>query len=197
MAKINKNLKKSSTKNSKSFKLKKKTVNLKECFVKLDKIDHLIQQHTQKKNETSPKPVEYTYNLTFKIGNGKLEAVGSNISGNIFEKFSHVYDVNLKIRNDDIVFAHKEPDRMTLRQLVKDECKLISKPAVRLQSKTLLQIIDDAWKKCLKDNAGTDLKENVPVMARMKGYKAWPGEILVFTQNRKSTTVSFETYFLT
>lgn len=197
MAKTNKNQKKSSSKNSKSFKLKKNTVNLKECFVKLDKIDQLIQQHTQKKIETTPKPVEYTHNLTFKISNGKLEAVGSNISGNISEKLSHVYDVHLKIRNDAIFFAHNEPDRMTLRQLVKDECKLILKPAVKLQSKTLLQIIDDAWKKCVKDNVGTDLKENVPVMARMKGYKAWPGEILVFTQNRKSATVSFETYFLT
>lgn len=39
MAKTNKNQKKSSSKNSKSFKLKKNTVNLKECFVKLDKID--------------------------------------------------------------------------------------------------------------------------------------------------------------
>lgn len=100
MAKTNKNQKKSSSKNSKSFKLKKNTVNLKECFVKLDKIDQLIQQHTQKKIETTPKPVEYTHNLTFKISNGKLEAVGSNISGNISEKLSHVYDVQRARSND-------------------------------------------------------------------------------------------------
>lgn len=65
--------------------------------------------------------------------------------------------------------------------------------AVSSIGQSLNHLITRAWRSCKKQKKenNTILKENQIVLAKMKGYPAWPARILSFTKNKKSSTVYF------
>lgn len=175
MAKINKKANKKT--NSKSNK-KQSKFNLKECVVRLEKIDHLVKK-------------EHTKTFDVEIRNGTLKVDNRFHSNEISEG---VFQLEIKIKQTKILIV---PCEEIVNPIIPPS--KISKPFPR----SLNQLISDAWSNCLREkkHAKMTLTESQFVMAKMKGYSPWPGKISSFTKNGKSTKVemnfahNFQSFF--
>lgn len=69
----------------------------------------------------------------------------------------------------------------------------LEKSTPKLVAKTLNDHINDAWKSCKKNFLDSNLAVNVNdiVMAKMKSYSAWPGQILTLATNKKRASIHF------
>lgn len=164
-------------------------IKLKECFIKLDRIDHLISR------VEGGKKFEYTQHFDIQIKGGTLKINSHSIN----ESPGRVFNINMKIKSDRIVvmpcgksgkstIAHSS----ALTQLISEQCQIIKKPPIQI-AKTLNQLIDEAWRELKKEKKRNKvvLVEDEPVMAKMSGFPAWPARIISFTKNRKGTTTYF------
>lgn len=201
MAKINKKKQKNVLKKK---NLRSKTVlnkfEIKDCFVNLHKIDHLIHRYTDKTKQDT-----LTKCITMQIRKGILKIDDLEMA----EGPNRVFEIDMRIEKDfkisvaprlnckKSVFAQHSK---ALVELIKEQCELIVKPKnsyekqsmnVKPYPKSLLQLIDAEWSKCLKEKRRNQvqLTENLHVMAQMKGFSPSPGRISSFTKNRQSTKV--------
>lgn len=180
---VTKRVKKSPNKSNSKYKLK-------DCFVRLEKIDHLINQIKNKEKRS-----ECIQHFNFEIKDGILNIDNQhNING-----IDGTFNITMKIKSNQITVMPSESEdpkpapSSSLTKLISDHCRIAETKVKPMIVKTLNQLIDESWREHKKQKKidKIALKENDLVMAKMSGYPPWPGRIISFTKNRKSTRVYF------
>lgn len=176
-------------KNKKEIKIQNKAIqkqyqkyNLKECVVKLDRIDYLLHRKETKKNHT--KSVE----IQIKKGQLKINNVP------IEESDVRVFNIEIQIKSDKMSIQQlsnqkiAEENRIATKIVSK---KVASKESTRIP--TIYQLTNTAWRRCLAESKRKNsvLVVGQHVLAHMKSFVPWPAIIISFNSNQKRINVHF------
>lgn len=173
-------IKKSSSIKKVSIDKYKKKFNLKDCVIKLHRINPLTYDNDNR---------SYTYFISVIARNGRVKF--NNVEA---EKTSNgCFNIGIKIHNNELII--NEPTNSSLKPTNSSLETINSslKPTQKLIAKTLNQLIKDEWNQCKKIKKGeiNELHEGDYVMAKMRTFAPWPAKITSFTKNKKSATVYF------
>lgn len=166
MAKLNKN----KIPNPKSIQRKYnkliKKYNLKECYVRLNRVKPPHEKIIEK-------------NISISIKGGKMKVNGIEIE----EICERVFNFGLKLS-----------DGGQMKVIRPDVLKVNEAPAIqKTVVKTLHQLTEQEWRKCKKERKEkeTQIQIDQHVMAKMKSYSPWPGRISTISKNGTSAQVYF------
>lgn len=164
------------------FQMDKKKSNsiLKECVVKLNKMDDSFLKRWLE-------PLEPAASFTFdvKIKNDRLKINQTEIRS----VSPSVFNICLQIRRGAISIKPS----IELDQFVEGDASPVKNKSNKNIAKTLNQLMNENWVQTKREKklSKVILEENDIVMAKMKGYSPWPGKIISFTKTRKSAQVYF------
>lgn len=164
--------------NKKESKIQKnkKKYNLKECFVKLEKIDHLLR----------PKTTQNTHTHSLKVFIKKNHLTVNNVA--IEESAHRVFNIGLHVKFDRVIIETSINSKPVSKGAVFEE-----KESTESSFPSIHMITNNAWRRCLAASKrnGTILLEGQHVIAKMKSYCPWPARILAFNANKKRAKVHF------
>lgn len=170
----------------------KKDFNLKECFVKLEKIDNLLRPKERKKIITK----------TLNVRINKSQLIVNNVQ--IHESAFRVFNIKIKMRSNEMIIQQltntktisEAPEQSPFPlQNITNEAVFEISPKVqrRVRIPTIYELTNSAWRRCLaasKKN-GAVLTVGQHVMAKMKSWSPWPAVIISFNANKKRVNVFF------
>lgn len=113
--------------------------------------------------------------------------------------------IKIELKKDTLIFDDKvvKPTASTsnavtynvrssvqLNKLINDQCNVIKKSSNPFAPKTLAAESDRAWRAAKKKN-NAELQIGQLVVAKMRTYSPWPGQIRTFAQNGKRAEIYF------
>lgn len=173
-------------KNKKEIKIQNKAkyqkYNLKECVVKLDRIDYLLHRKETKKN--------YTKSVEIQIKKGQLKI--NNVP--IEESDLGVFNIGIQIKSDKMSIQQLSNQNIAVENRIATKIvsqKVASKESIRIP--TIYQLTNTAWRRCLAESKrkSSVLVVSQHVLAHMKSFVPWPAIIISFSSNQKRINVHF------
>lgn len=140
----------------------KKMFDIKDCFIKLVRIEDIRKEEKKEK--------EREYNIGIQIHKDVISVGDKKV------KLNQAQNVNIGLS-------------FNLEQFVV-ECCSVEKPILTNAPKSLNTLINTAWRKC-KSESKNELVIGQIIIAKMKGYSPWPGTVTKFTSNGKRTQILF------
>lgn len=172
---------------------KSKTKDLKKAFsIKLERLDReTIDRYLN--------PNVVTHTIAAKIHRDKIQINGTTIASS-----NRTFNIDIKIANGTLSV---EKSQVIPVQIVSTRTLRTRKPIgnslskkmkpnrnsnmiVAQQTKPTSHMIDKAWRKCKIESAQAIIRPNDVVMAKLKGYSAWPAVVLKL-QNKKAKVEFF------
>lgn len=161
----------------KKIQKKRKGCITKECSIKLHKMSESFIRRWLKPN---------TFSINIEIKKDRLKANNVEISSVL----PSVFNIGVRINHGNLLI--NEQNFHATDKTSASICPVKRHPVQHIK-KTLIELVKESWAVTLRENKNAKLilKENDIIMAKMKGYSAWPGKIISFTKNKKRALIYF------